>query len=152
LNRSNSSLFDQNNFVDPTKNPNLLLLNNLDKFQKLDVPLDIQIVLTKSIPKIGSPKPERENPLRQYRPGEVVCGYIIIENKTKEPIPFEMLLVSLEGNMTITNPAKPHELIRKKFLKTYDLSACFHYGCIDLASQNVSENTFIDEFDQTYLG
>lgn len=142
---------DANNFVDPTKNPNLLLLNNLEKFQKIDLPIHIQIVLTKLVPKLGV-KSERENPLRQYKPGEVVCGYITIENKSKETIPFEMLLVSLEGELTIPHPSHPGELIRKKFMKTYDLSACFHYGCIDLKSQGVSWETRRDHIDESLIG
>lgn len=97
---------DTNNFVDPTKNPNLLLLNNLDKVQKIDLPLSIQIVLTKTLPKVGV-KAERENPLRQYRPGEIVCGYALIKNKSNEPIPFEMELLSLEGEVTFPNPLTP---------------------------------------------
>lgn len=142
---------DLNNFVDPTKNPNLLLLNNLEKFQKIDLPLTVQVVLTKSMPKLGS-KQERENPVRQYRPGEVVCGYITIENKSDDAIPFEMFLVSLEGELTVPHPSKPEEVIRKKFLKTYDLSACFHYGCIDLESQGVSLQTRLDEYDKSLIG
>jgi hypothetical protein len=151
LNTENHPQLDSNNFVDPTKNPNVLLLNNLEKFQKIDLPIQIQIILTKSVPKVGF-NSERENPLRQYKPGEVVCGYILIENKSDEPIPFEMLLVSLEGETTIPNPLNPDELIRKKFLKTYDLSACFHYGCIDLESQNVSYEHLLDEVDKTTIG
>lgn len=148
---SNIAPRDLNNFVDPTKNPNLLLLNNLEKFQKIDLPLTVQVVLTKTVPRLGS-KQERENPLRQYRPGEVVCGYITIENKSDDAIPFEMFLVSLEGELTIPHPHKPEELIKKKFLKTYDLSACFHYGCIDLASQGVSLQTRMDELDKSLIG
>lgn len=142
---------DPNQFVDPTKNPNALLLNYLDKFQKIDLPIGIQIILTKQVPKVGF-NPERENPLRQYVPGDVVCGYVTIENKLKESIPFEMLLVSLEGETTIPNPSNPSTLIKKKFLKTYDLSACFHYGCIDLVSQGVNEQHRLDENDETMIG
>ena len=142
---------DPNNFVDPTANPNLLLLNNLDKVQKIDLPISIQIVLTKSLPKLGL-KAERENPLRHYRPGEIVCGYALIRNNSNEPIPFEMELLSLEGDITIPNPHNPEETIKKKFLKTYDLSACFHYGCIDLQSQGVDENKLKDDLDHTVIG
>lgn len=42
--------------------------------------------------------------------------------------------------------------MKKKFLKTYDLSACFHYGCIDLESQGVDENTLKDDVDGTVIG
>lgn len=154
LNLSNSCNIqprDLNNFVDPTQNPNLLLLNNLEKFQRIDLPLTIQIVLTKSAPRVGL-IPERENPLRQYKPGDVIHGYILIENKSEEAIPFEMLLVSLEGELTVSNPSKQGELIRKSFLKTYDLSACFHYGCIDLVSQGITLQTRVDKSDNSYVG
>lgn len=142
---------DPNNYVDPTTNPNLILLNNFDKLQKIALPINIQIVLTKSVPKVGT-KPERENPLRQYKPGETVCGYFLVENKSKEDIPFEMLLVSLEGQLSIPHPSMPEQLITKKFLTTFDLSACFHYGCIDLKSQNVTMETLEDPINNTLLG
>lgn len=142
---------DPNNYVDPTANPNLILLNNFDKLQRIALPISIQVVLTKSVPKVGT-KPERENPLRQYKPGETVCGYFLIENKSKEDIPFEMLLVSLEGDLTIPHPSIPEKLIKKKFLTTFDLSACFHYGCIDMKCQNVSQETLKDPLDDTLVG
>ncbi|GMM48226.1 ubiquitin-ubiquitin ligase [Pichia kluyveri] len=140
---------DPNNFVDPTKNPNLLLLNNLEKFQRIELPIHIQVVLTKNIPKLNV-KSERENPLRQYRPGDIVCGYVLIQNKSNEPIPFEMQLLSLEGELLVPHPTNPDEIIKKKFLKTYDLSACFHYGCIDL--QGVSFDKTKDDVDNTQIG
>lgn len=148
----NDKPIDLNNFVDPTKNPNLILLNNLEKFQRIDLsPLNIQIVLTKNIPKLNI-KSERENPLREYKPSEIVCGYITIENKSNDPIPFEMLLVSLEGQSTIPHPSNSDDLIKKKILTTYDLSACFHYGCIDLESQGVTSNVFSDDTDNSLIG
>ncbi|GME81586.1 unnamed protein product [Ambrosiozyma monospora] len=121
-------------FVDPTMNPDMLVLNNLDTLQTLNLPIKLTIVLTKKLP-LRNVCSERETPLKVYKPGDIVTGYTLIENISKDPIPFEMFLVSLEGTAT-TNPnskgADANKITRNSFLKMYDLCACHHYGTIDV--------------------
>ncbi|GMF08043.1 unnamed protein product [Ambrosiozyma monospora] len=82
-------------YVDPTINPDMLLLNNLDNMQTLNLPIKLTIILTKSLP-LRNVHSERETPLKVYMPGDIVTGYTLIENISNEPIPYEMFLVSLE--------------------------------------------------------
>ncbi|GME81604.1 unnamed protein product [Ambrosiozyma monospora] len=122
-------------FVDPTANPDMLVLNNLDSLQTLKLPIKLTIVLTKQLP-LRNIRSERETPLKVYKPGDIVTGYTLIENITKDPIPFEMFLVSLEGTATTKNvfstSTDGNKLNRISFLKMYDLCACHHYGTIDV--------------------
>ncbi|GME79825.1 unnamed protein product [Ambrosiozyma monospora] len=123
-------------FVDPTMNPDMLVLNNLDTLQTLNLPIKLTIVLTKKLP-LRNVRSERETPLKVYKPGDIVTGYTLIENISKDPIPFEMFLVSLEGTATTTKSVnstslEDNKLTRTSFLKMYDLCACHHYGTIDV--------------------
>ncbi|GME77376.1 unnamed protein product [Ambrosiozyma monospora] len=121
-------------FVDPTTNPDILVLNNLELLQSLKLPIKLTIVLTKRLP-LRNVCSERENPLKVYKPADIVTGYTLIENVSKGPIPFEMFLVSLEGTVTTkkfnTTSISDNKLTRVSFLKMYDLCACHHYGTID---------------------
>ncbi|GMG40293.1 unnamed protein product [Ambrosiozyma monospora] len=122
-------------FVDPTMNPDMLVLNNLDTLQTLKLPIKLTIVLTKKLP-LRNVHSEREAPLKVYKPGDIVTGYTLIENISNDPIPFEMFLVSLEGTATTKNVTSTstdnNRLTRTSFLKMYDLCACHHYGTIDV--------------------
>ncbi|GME76251.1 unnamed protein product [Ambrosiozyma monospora] len=121
-------------YMDPTENPDMLVLNNLDNLQALDLPIKLTIVLTKK-PPLRNVRSERESPLKVYKPGDVVAGYMLVENIWKDPIPFEMVWVTLEGTATIKSYLTPNEgkkLIRTNFLKMCDLCASHHYGFIDV--------------------
>lgn len=137
--------------VDPTQNPNLLLLNNINKLPKIESKIKVGIVLTKEQPMVGKSY-KRETPLRQYRPGELVTGYIVIESRSAEPIPFEMMLVSLEGEVTTPGGATEKCLLRHSFLKMYDLSAGFHSGRITLKMQGNPRCMEYDRYDKTQIG
>lgn len=131
--------------------PENMLLNNLGTLKKLSVPVNIQLVITSQPPEFNKLN-ERANPLKQFKPGETVNGYILIENKSKVPIPFEMFLVSLEGEETVTgmnNNSKPVN----HFLKSYDLTACYHDGIISAGSaRNITEALQKDPIDGSYFG
>ncbi|GMF03018.1 unnamed protein product [Ambrosiozyma monospora] len=123
---------------DPDANPSMVLANNLDKLEKLpDSPIKITVKLTECIPP-GNQHSKQESPFRQYKPNEVITGYVIIENTSTKPVPFEMFLVSLDGVSTVRSFASvprgdpPPKLIRHTFLKMYDFCACYHFGYIDV--------------------
>ncbi|GMF01478.1 unnamed protein product [Ambrosiozyma monospora] len=122
-------------FVDPTINPDMLVLNNLDVLQTLNLSIKLKIFLTTKLP-LRNARSERETPLKVYKPGDIVTGYTLIENTSKDPIPFEMFLVSLEGTVTTKNVSSKstdcNKLTRTSFLKMYDLCPCHHYGTIDV--------------------
>ncbi|KAG7797850.1 hypothetical protein KL944_004671 [Ogataea haglerorum] len=141
------------NQISPIDNPDLLVLNNLNTLQTIDVPLKVSIVITKKFPVFGEPY-EKESPLRCYQPGDMIVGFVTIENISTEIIPFEMLLVSLEGTMTA--PQSPNstcsKYYRQTFLRTYDLSACFHHGCINPTPYKMGDCLSRDPIDDTIYG
>ncbi|GME88326.1 unnamed protein product [Ambrosiozyma monospora] len=117
-------------FGDLTNSPEMLVLNNLNTFPTLELPIKLNIVLTKTLP-TGNGYSERETPLKVYKPGDIVTGYTLVENLSKDPIPFEMFLVSLEG--TVTTESARNKLTRNCFLRMYDLCASHHYGVLDVS-------------------
>lgn len=131
----------------PSIDSSNLLLNNLDKLQKINLPFEAKIELTEEMPVLGSPC-TRKNPLSQYLPGDMVYGHISFENKSKFKIPFEMLLVSMECEIGVLNP-KGNTLIKKKILTTYDLEASFNF----LGTDGDNDTCHIlDPLDKKYLG
>ncbi|ODV86758.1 hypothetical protein CANARDRAFT_114982 [[Candida] arabinofermentans NRRL YB-2248] len=164
---STSERVEQANFepeishANPTMHPEILILNNLKSSQLIDTPLAITITLTKRFPRFGSPI-QKENSLRLYQPGNIVTGHVTVQNTSKEPIPFEMFLVSLEGCATvpqrkIMNSTTTRPPIKTAFLNTYDLSACFHQNVCMLSLHDtqlldayVGGNEIYDATDDTY--
>ncbi|GME79711.1 unnamed protein product [Ambrosiozyma monospora] len=98
--------------------------------QDLNLPIKLTIVLTKKPISENIPS-EMETPLKLYKPGDIVTGYMLVENIGKDPIPFEMFLVSLEGTATIKSNDRK-KLTRTRFLKMCDICASFHYEYIDV--------------------
>lgn len=145
---------DPNRFVDPTENPNLILLNNTDKLPLVDAPVDIRIVLTKRQPMVGKVF-EKESPLTQYKPGDLVTGYATIKSNVDMPISFEMMLVSLEGELkTPAGGLKSidRKIISRTFLKMYDLNACYHAGHIPVTAYGTNGTLQKDSSDNTFIG
>ncbi|OWB78073.1 hypothetical protein B5S32_g2258 [[Candida] boidinii] len=138
-------------------NPDKLVLNNLDKLPKINVPLKISIIITKELPQMGKPL-VRENGLKEFKPGDIVTGYIIVENPATFAIPFDMFLVSLEGNITIPvsssspSSASHPKLIRKKFLQMFDLAASYHPGYLPTTLFETPYDVTYDATDDTIYG
>lgn len=144
--RSHADPYNTPSFLDPSS----LLLNNLSKLKMIPLPITIQTVITSEPPQFNK-KSERANPLRQFKPGETIHGYIVIENKSKVPIPFEMLLVSLEGEQTIS--VNEHSKLVSQFLKSYDLKACYHEGIINAGTtRDITRALQQDPTDGTLFG
>ncbi|VEU23791.1 DEKNAAC105059 [Brettanomyces naardenensis] len=140
--------------TDPSRNADVLVLNNLDQLQKIDLPLDVKITLTKKPPRLSEPS-ETESPLREYQPGDLITGYVTVKSRSKEVIPFEMFLVSLEGAVGTargshgTDKKEPH---RHVVLRTYDLAACFHPSDIELGSHGCVHCSYRDKLDGSHYG
>ncbi|OWB55445.1 hypothetical protein B5S28_g1317 [[Candida] boidinii] len=109
-----------------------IVADNFDKLQNADAPLDIKFTLTKKVDSFMKPA-AKESPFREYHPGDIVTGNVIVENKSDRPLQFEMLLVSLEGEMQVPKKLDNGKLgyVKKTFLRTYDIRACFHLASID---------------------
>lgn len=145
---------DPNRFINPTENPSLVLLNNVNKLPKADIPISIKIVLTKKQPMLGKSF-EKESVLTQYRPGDLVTGYVTIATNGNLPIPFEMMLVSLEGE--IKTPAgglksTDRKIVSRTFLKMYDINACYHQGHIPINAHGVKGCLQNDLLDGSTIG
>ncbi|OUM54923.1 hypothetical protein BVG19_g4377 [[Candida] boidinii] len=144
---------DESVFINPDK----LVLNNLDKLPKINVPLKISIIITKELPQMGKPL-VRENGLKEFKPGDIVTGYIIVENPAPFAIPFDMFLVSLEGNITIpvssSSPSSSShpKLVRKKFLQMFDLAASYHPGYLPTTLFETPYDVTYDATDDTIYG
>lgn len=124
-----------------------LLLNNLDKLQRLSLPIEAKITITDDIPTIGKSFQKR-NPLKPFYPGETVYGFMTFENKSKLDIPFEMLLVSLECEIGIKHPVK-NSIIKKRIITSYDLEASFNFLGLE-GDQDICHA--YDESDNTFVG
>ncbi|GME87075.1 unnamed protein product [[Candida] boidinii] len=109
-----------------------IVADNFDKLQNVNAPLDIKFTLTKKIDSFMKPA-AKESPFREYHPGDIVTGNVVVENKSDRPLQFEMLLVSLEGEMQVPKKSDNGKLgyVKKTFLRTYDIRACFHLASID---------------------
>ncbi|GMM32460.1 hypothetical protein DAMA08_052050 [Martiniozyma asiatica (nom. inval.)] len=132
--------------IDPTVNPKLLVLNN-PNMPIIELPVEINIKLTKSLPIINKPN-ELEHVLVEYKPKDVVTGFITFRSLI-EPIPFEMMLVSLEGEI---KGKSGNSDFTHTILQSYDLNGCFHTGEIPMASQNYVGCGQIDSTDGSIMG
>lgn len=140
--------------VDSTAYPGQLLLNNIDKLPTVVSPLNVKIVLTKRQPKIGKPS-ERESPITEFKPGDLVTGYVTLKSSLNEPFPFEMLLISLEGELKTPGGGSSRvdrKIVSRTFLKMYDLNACYHIGNINIKAYGVNQPMQLDTLDNTVIG
>ncbi|PSK39232.1 carbamoyl-phosphate synthase arginine-specific small chain [Candidozyma pseudohaemuli] len=135
----------------------------LDNIDKLPIarysPLTIQIFVTKNVPRPNEPN-ELENKLKEYSCGDIVNGYVIINNTSHEDIDFGLFVVSLEGTVKALpqdsreNDAgkPPSKFMLKKFLKMYDLNASYNYGVIPSSAGIQYDANSRDHYDGCILG
>lgn len=126
----------------------------VDKFYELPKrklnSLDIKIVLTRD-PVEPNVISEKEKLLKEFSSGELINGYVTVENKSSLPIKFEGFYVSFEGVTTLRNKTEK-KTYTKRFLKAHDLSATWSYGQVELASGVNYDTTVVDASDNTKLG
>ena len=143
-----STVSTQNDSFDYNLNDSsTLLLNNLNKLQKINLPLSVTIKLTEEMPLVGKPYKQR-SPLKQYLPGDMVYGFVIFENYSEKQIPLEMLLVSMECEIGVKQSDK-NLTYKKKIMTTYDLEASFNFLGFDGDNDNYH---VYDSLDNTYVG
>lgn len=111
------------------------IVDNYHKFPQLDVPgLNIKIHVTKNVPTPHT-KNENESSLKEYTSGDIVHGYVIIENNSEKDIPFYGFYVTLQGTISVID-LKSKKQILKNFLSMVDLSASWSYACISTSAVN----------------
>lgn len=146
---SNQTISSMDPNFDPADNQDLLVLNRLDRLQRIHPPVEITVVLTSKQPKVNTAM-KSESPLREYQVGDNVTGYVILENRYSVPLPFDMFLVCLEGH--VGTPARgknklPHTT---RFLRMFDLDACWQPT--DYRMMRQMECGAIDESDGCQYG
>ena len=111
---------------------------------------DYKFILQKKLENLV--KPEFINPyVYEYQQGDVISGYIVIENASSKPIPFDMFVVLFEGVFMITNSDHGKSAIPvkiKKFLELFDFSASWTEATINrLRSESRNPYIWLDLVD-----
>jgi hypothetical protein len=132
----NADVFDSFDELHDMPAPRKLVLENVHKLQKINLPIKIEITLLDKKNSIC-------NPLKQFLPGEAVHGFITFENQSTIDIPFDILLVSLEGQKGVRE-MRYGRWRKVKFLEAYDLHASYNF---ETSSCNI-----YDSKDDTYHG
>ncbi|SCU89879.1 LAFA_0E21594g1_1 [Lachancea sp. 'fantastica'] len=108
---------------------------NIDKIYslpKLSTPIEVSIHVTKEPAGIDR-KAEDESILREYTSGDIIHGYVTVENRSPQPLKFEMFYVTLEGHSTVIDRVGGKRTV-KRFLRMVDLSASWSYSNIDVSN------------------
>ncbi|CEP65025.1 ubiquitin-ubiquitin ligase BUL2 LALA0_S17e00496g [Lachancea lanzarotensis] len=108
---------------------------NIDKIYslpKMSTPIEVNIHVTKE-PAGVDRKVEDESILREYTSGDIIHGYVTIENTSPQPLKFEMFYVTLEGHSTVIDRLGGKRTV-KRFLRMVDLSASWSYSNIDVSN------------------
>lgn len=94
----------------------------------------IKIYYTKDIGEIGK-EPEIIDPsLYEFKQGDLLNGFITIQNTSDKRIPFDMFYLLFEGNFMVANSADAKDTVPKKihrFLEMFDFSGSWNTGYIN---------------------
>ncbi|ODV61889.1 uncharacterized protein ASCRUDRAFT_85397 [Ascoidea rubescens DSM 1968] len=115
-------------FLD-AKHDNLstVLYDNIQNLsEKLNHKISIKMVVTKSSPSFHIPS-IAQGFLKEFTTGDLIEGYVIIQNLSSNPIPFHNFYVSLEGTIYNFNSDMTY---KKQILSMVDLSASWSFGSI----------------------
>lgn len=107
-------------------------IEQLYHLPKVITPISIDIRLTKTPAKFNEIS-EEESILKEHTSGDVIYGYIIIENKSSQMLKFEMIYVTLEGYSLVVDHEYQDKKI-KRFLRMVDLSASWSDSMVDVSS------------------
>lgn len=135
-------------------------IHNLRNFTDSDNAVSNQISISIHFTEdVGEPGkvPKHIDPLIfEYKQGDYLNGYILLENKSDGPINFEMFYVLFEGNFEVLNPDNTKSILKiKKFLEMYDFAASWNWTSVDRLLSDENEhfvcNSKIDPLDNTKL-
>lgn len=107
-------------------------IDRLYSLPKLATPIEVTVRITKHAPKPHQ-KPEEQSILKEYTSGDIIHGFCVIENKSTQPLPFEMFYVTLEGYTSLIDKQMGKRTL-KRFLRMVDLSASWSYSDIQLST------------------
>ncbi|EMG46733.1 hypothetical protein G210_3011 [Candida maltosa Xu316] len=139
--------------TDETILENAHKLKRLTSFNKdIAKQLEVKINITKHFGKLGEPYTLVDPLSLELKQGDYIYGFVLITNKTKHPIPFDMFSVQLEGCATFgktTNSTlveQPTHIDR--FLTMFDFHASWNDAYLDrLISDHNDPHKPISVFD-----
>ncbi|CCE62624.1 hypothetical protein TPHA_0C04750 [Tetrapisispora phaffii CBS 4417] len=123
---------DSNTPEDDLNDNDNIFIDKLYTLPKLTTPVEIDIRITKQA-SFPHEKPEEESILKEYTSGDIIHGYCIIENRSSQPLKFEMFYVTLEAYTSVIDRTKGKRTV-KRFLRMVDLSASWSYSNMILSS------------------
>ncbi|KAG0671168.1 hypothetical protein C6P45_001181 [Maudiozyma exigua] len=123
-----SNLDDITSIQDDINEDENIFIDKLYTLPKKPTAIDIDIRITRH-PSHPPEKPEEESILKEYTTGDVIHGYCVVENKSTQPLKFEMFYVTLEAYISLIDRQKGKRTV-KRFLRMVDLSASWSYGNI----------------------
>lgn len=135
-------------------------IHNLRNFTDSDNAVSKQISISVHFTEdVGEPGkvPKHIDPLIfEYKQGDYLNGYILLENKSDGPINFEMFYVLFEGNFEVLNPDNTKSILKiKKFLEMYDFAASWNWSSVDRLLSDENEHyvcaSRLDPLDNTKL-
>lgn len=103
------------------------LLGHLGDIDKIKAErIQIQLFLTIGPGSCGREQPTYDPLNKEFRQGDKIHGYVLLENYNKVPVPFEMFLVLFEGRVSVNSMESDSRLkpvVFYKFLNMFDYSA-----------------------------
>ncbi|KAL7663120.1 Bul1 N-terminal domain-containing protein [[Candida] zeylanoides] len=140
------------------------ILGNIDKLQEFSsenkAAVSVEIQFTDSVARVGEPLTPTDISCKEYKPGDYINGYIIIENSSGVPVPFDAFYVIFEGVLTVgsdttavDDPTKDKDVVyTSKFLEMLDFSASWQPEYVTrLISEERAPESHIDALDNTSL-
>lgn len=146
---SGTTTVDTSNIEDDINDGDNIAIDKLYSLPKFSTPLEIDIRVTKHAPKPHE-KPEEESVLKEYTSGDIIHGYCIVENRSNQPLKFEMFYVTLEAYISIVDKQKGKRTI-KRFLRMVDMSASWSYSNMEVSSGVVLVPGDVD-YDDSIIG
>ncbi|CAI4683171.1 CFF_collapsed_G0040420.mRNA.1.CDS.1 [Saccharomyces cerevisiae] len=149
LHSSSDTNISQIPFEDDLNDSDNIFIDKLYTLPKLSTPIEIDIRITKTA-SIPHERPEEQSILKEYTSGDIIHGYCLIENRSSQPLKFEMFYVTLEAYISVIDRQKGKRTL-KRFLRMVDLSASWSYT-------NITPSTGINivpgerDFDDAIIG
>ncbi|CAK7909817.1 hypothetical protein CAAN1_13S01926 [[Candida] anglica] len=139
---------------------NIHTLNNLsDSDNVYAKALKIDVFFTEEIGEMGKEPVFIDPSNYEYKQGDLINGYFLVDNQSDKEISFDMFYVLFEGNFKVSSNVfgtnGKETFVTKKFLEMFDFSASWHYGYINrLLSEYTNPYTCpdsVDPIDNTQL-
>ncbi|CAH2353338.1 hypothetical protein CLIB1423_10S02718 [[Candida] railenensis] len=115
--------------------------------------LKIEMFFTEDVGRVGVKPNFVDVSKYEYKQGDLINGYVMVENLSDKPIPFDMFYVLFEGNFSVQSNFQlgsigEPKVVSKKFLEMFDFSASWNYAHINrLVTEFTNPHTCPDGID-----